>query len=263
MSDPVPSHPLVKRPSRLLAWLRAAEFGLQAILAAAFVTYGVCAYVVRTRLQETFAQLDRTDPGWRLPDVEAARAVIPDDENSALLVTDVGRRLPWSPKPWIEEDFATQLQQLAPQSRMTADQAAHLGLRLKDIGPILVDARRLSALPRGRFPITYARNPLNTMLEAQQKARRVLQLLCLDAMDRAQTGDAHGAMISCRAALNAGRSIGDEPTAISQLIRIACVSIACKTAGRILRRENRTRTTSRHSKSCYKKKKHSPTGTLP
>src|SRR5207302_2725612 len=102
-------------------------------------------------------------PGWRLKDIEAARAVVPDEENAALRVIDVGRRLPGPPNPWIEENFETQLQQVPPDRRMTADQFAHLTQRLNDVGPILEDARALSALPRGRFPIVYARNPLNTM----------------------------------------------------------------------------------------------------
>ena len=38
------------------------------------------------RLAAVIAELDATDPGWRLEEIEAARAVIPDGENSAPLI---------------------------------------------------------------------------------------------------------------------------------------------------------------------------------
>jgi hypothetical protein len=230
----VASRSLVKRPSRLWGWLRALETGCQVALLIGLLSFGIRHWIVTSRLEAEFAKLDRTDPGWRLQDIEAARAVVPDEENSALRVTDIGERLPWLPKPWIEEDFATKLQDVPPQNRLAPEQLAHLIARVKDVGPILEDARGISALSRGRYPIVYARNPWDTLLEAQQKSRRVLQLLDLDAMCRAEADDLHGALTSCRAELNVGRAIGDEPFAISQLIRVAEVMIACKTAGRIL-----------------------------
>src|SRR5437016_5753929 len=49
------------------------------------------------KLQETVAELDRTDPGWRLADVEAGRAVVPDAENSAPVVKEAFRLMP---KDW-------------------------------------------------------------------------------------------------------------------------------------------------------------------
>jgi len=234
MSKAVASRSLVKKPSRLWGWLRTLGFGLQLSLAFAFVSFGIRSYLARTRLQAALAQMDRTDPGWRLQDIEAARAVVPDQENSALRVIDIGKRLPDSPHAWIEDDFATQLQSVPAPNRLTAEQSAHLTQRLKEVGPLLEEARGLSELPRGRYPIIYARNPLGTLLAGQQKSRGVLQLLVLDATARADSGDVRGAMTSCRAALNVGRAIGDEPLAISQLIRVAEVMIACKTAGRIL-----------------------------
>jgi hypothetical protein len=42
------------------------------------------------------------------------------------------------------------------------------------------------------------------------------------------------AIHSCRAALNSGRTLGDEPLIISQLVRIACVAVACQAVERTL-----------------------------
>src|SRR5262249_47891614 len=44
-------------------------------------------------------------------------------------------------------------------------------------------------------------------------------LLGHDADLRAQDGDADGALVSCRALLNAGRSVGDEPQLFAQIMR--------------------------------------------
>ena len=83
MPDLVPSRPLVKRPSRRGRWFRAFEFAVQLTLAVGYVLYAIRYYQIATRLKEALAEMDRTDPGWRLQDVEAARAVVPDAENSA------------------------------------------------------------------------------------------------------------------------------------------------------------------------------------
>jgi hypothetical protein len=89
-------------------------------------------------------------------------------------------------------------------------------------------------MPRGRHHITYRRNFLQTLLNEQDGARGVAALLKYDAVRRAHAGDVDGALASCRGALNAGRSIGDEPTALSQLIRNAGITVAGHTAERVL-----------------------------
>ncbi len=100
--------------------------------------------------------------------------------------------------------------------------------------PALDEARKLAKMPRGRHHIVYERNTLETRLNDQQEARRIAILLAYDALRYSQIGDGKNALISCRAALNAGRSLGDEPITISQLFRTACVVSACQTIERTL-----------------------------
>jgi hypothetical protein len=64
--------------------------------------------------------------------------------------------------------------------------------------------------------------------------REVARLLSYDVLLRAHDGDADGALASCRAILNAGRSLRDEPLAVSQLVRIACRAIALDKVQRAL-----------------------------
>ena len=75
-------------------------------------------------------------------------------------------------------------------------------------------------MPRGRFPkpVRVSRfwdNPY----PCSQEAHSIGKLLGHDIDLRAQEGDADDALISCRALVNAGRAIGDEPQFWSQLVR--------------------------------------------
>src|SRR5260370_25662030 len=47
-------------------------------------------------LQAAIAEADRLDPGWRLADLEAARAEIPDEEKAALQVLAAKKLVPAS-----------------------------------------------------------------------------------------------------------------------------------------------------------------------
>ncbi len=59
-----------------------------------------------------------------------------------------------------------------------------------------------------------------------QDARSTAYVLSNDAIFRSQSGDLDGAVVNCRALLNTARSIGDEPSLIAQLIRMAIRAIA-------------------------------------
>jgi hypothetical protein len=53
-------------------------------------------------------------------------------------------------------------------------------------------------------------------------------------MRHEQRSDLSAALASCRASLNAARSLGDEPVALSQLVRTACVINTCQALERAL-----------------------------
>ena len=55
-----------------------------------------------------------------------------------------------------------------------------------------------------------------------------------DVLDRCQEGDIDTAIASCIACFHAGSSLGDEPTAISMLVRIACQAVAVSLIERTL-----------------------------
>src|SRR5207253_2224054 len=67
-----------------------------------------------------------------------------------------------------------------------------------------------------------------------QRIRWIVNLLRDDVLMQTEEGDVHGAVQSCRALLNAARSVGDEPLLPSQLARINGVGTACKAVERVL-----------------------------
>jgi hypothetical protein len=179
-------------------------------------------------LQEAIGQADRLDPGWRLAELEAKRAAVPDEENGALQVLAAG---PWVPLTWpklnssnlkLDEFILT----LPPRTPLNKEQVQTLRTELGRASQALGPARQLAAYSRGKYAITWSQDAIGTPVPHVQFARTVANLLSMDAMLLAHDGDMHGSLLSCRACLNAGRSLGDETVPISQLVRFACREVA-------------------------------------
>ncbi len=192
--------------------------------------YAYRRYVAAENLRAAVAELDRTDPGWHLQDIEKARAAVPEKENSAVVVAKAHRLMP---KSWPSPALSERIGKLAPQEQLDAEDIACLRTEL-DQSTALDEARKLATLPNGRNPITYKRNFIATSLTQAQNTRQVLALLRCDVLLQTQDGDLQGAVRSCRALLNAARAVGDEPMLITQLVRIAGVGITCQAVERVL-----------------------------
>src|SRR5262249_26175974 len=135
---------------------------------------------------------------------------------------------------WPAREFSEALEKLDPPVLLDDGQTTLLRKELDDRKPALEIARKLAEMSNGRHPLEHRRNPLETLLPSQQKVRAPTTLLHYDPLLRAHDGDMKGAMTACQATLNAARSLGDEPFAISQLIRIACIATGCQTVERVL-----------------------------
>jgi hypothetical protein len=222
---------ITKQRRRWLRWLKRAGWGLLILLFLAVCAWAWWHHSVQQRLSEALAELDRSEPGWRLEDIEAAREKIPEEENSARVVIAASKLLP---QPWPPKDFPDLLTQFAPEGQLAPDDFARLNRELEKVRPALDEARKLAKMPRGSHHIVYERNTAETRLDDQGKTRRIAILLAYDAVRYNQIGDGKNALISCRAALNTARSLGDEPITISQLLRTACVVTACQAIERTL-----------------------------
>jgi hypothetical protein len=183
-------------------------------------------------LRDAVAEADAQDPDWRLMPLEEKRVQPPDPINSALQVQVAKRLMPggWGGAPSYYELF----QEMAPEAQLNAQQTAALKAELQKAAKALEEARKLAEMRDGNVTITYSPDFFGTLLPTVQDTRQVVNLLKDDAFLRAQEKDADGAARSLQAAVNGGRSIGDGPMAVCQLVRIACVAVGMMNLERLL-----------------------------
>jgi hypothetical protein len=196
--------------------------------------------------QEAVEEADLLDPGWRLADLEAARAVVPDAENSAFQVLAAHELMPknWFPPPQdSSECLEYVLDDLPPPQCLDEEQSQELSDELEKVSAAVFAARRLAEMPRGRYSVVWSNDAIFTPLPHLDAVREVSRLLWLDAVRLVQQGDIDGALTSCRALLNTGRSIGNEPAMISQLKRLDCQDLFLKSLERALAQGQPSETT--------------------
>jgi hypothetical protein len=184
------------------------------------------------QLQAAVAEADRLDPEWRLAQLEAKQPPVPDKDNSALQVLAVRKLIP---RRWAgTSDFWELFHDVPPEAQLNEQQLAALRAELAKAPKALDEARKLADMPNGRYTVEWSPAFLDTRLDHLQEARLVAMLLQLDALRRAQEGDADGAIQSVQGVLNTGRSIGATPTNIAQLIRIAQRALVVRLVERVL-----------------------------
>jgi hypothetical protein len=222
-----------------------------AILGALF--FGVFLYldhVSQEELSALQAATDQGDPEWSLTELEAKRAIVPDRANSAFPAIAAKKLLPKSWPYWWDrspnrdnpqaatEEEIVALQEgfdsLTPPEQMNQEEITALRQEMQRAAPALAEARKIIALTRGRYPITYSSDFISTLIPHTQDARAIANLLALDAQLLAQDKDIDGALASCRGVVNAGRSVGDEPLMISMLVRVALDFVALEKVQRTL-----------------------------
>jgi len=177
-------------------------------------------------LREAVAEADRLDPGWRFDDLEKARPSVPDAENGATLVLAARTGMPakWlATAPGAPPGLGDRLADLPPPRRPDAADLKELRVELDKVAKAVDTARGLAGRPRGRYDVAWTEDLIGTLVPHVQETRVVVRLLALDALLQACDGDGAAALGSCRAALSTGRSLGDEPLAISQVCRVGCV----------------------------------------
>lgn len=216
--------------SRRRKWL---WLGGSALVLAAglFGLYGYVYFAAEHRLRKAMAEADRLDPGWRFEDIQAARVPIRDEDNSALVVIAAKAALP---KPCYDEEVDNEIRELSPPVLLTVGQRGRLDAVWGKAEKSLVEARKLITMARGRHPVQWKPDLISSLLPTVQDTREIAWLLSVDALRRAQSGDGAGALESCQAMLNAGRSLGDEPCTICQLVREACRNLAIREIERSL-----------------------------
>jgi hypothetical protein len=183
------------------------------------------------KLQETLAAMDQAEPGWHLDEIEKAREVVPEEENSARVVVAAAKLLP---RGWPPQDLADRFAHLDPVEQLNPDDFTRLQEELDKVRPGLDEARKLQSMPRGRHPIVYDPFILDTKLPHVDAVRPIMTLLNYDALRQNQAQNSKSALIACRAELNTARSLGDEPIAVTQMVRMSGVSLTWRSVERTL-----------------------------
>jgi hypothetical protein len=203
--------------------------------------YGFILYEADLDLREAMAEADRESPGtWQLDALEANREEIPDEENAALVVMRVKSLLPpgWPLNlppndPAEREDgdgipadergsaWFDKLNNLPAQVQLTPSLFRRLRASLDRVQAARAEARKLIGMTRGRFPVDWGSTFLDVKLQSQD-ARSAAYLLRCEALAASQEGKADDAVALVRGVIGAARSVGDEPSLLSALIRLAC-----------------------------------------
>ncbi len=185
-------------------------------------------------------EADQLDPGWQLEELIARRATIPDEQNSALAIRAARAALPASWPMWdaapqnnkLSIQEAEAIQKLVSRQDLCVlwDERSLKILRdeVARAEPALAEVRKVLNLPRGRHPLTFSPDIISTLMPHLDDVRQCVNLLAEEARLRALDGDAEGALTSSRCIVNAGRSLGDEPTLLALLIRLAIRQVALK-----------------------------------
>lgn len=242
-----PTHP-TRRPRKLLVAV-GVLLGLVLLCPTAGVVY---IWIAVSRIHnDAIAEVDRLDPGWRIEEIEARREVLPDASNGALRVAEIMDALPADIEPKAPPEASAPragdgtpvrtaldrgLFPERPNVLLSDEEAEAVRAEAARKHAAILLARKMIRYPTGRNRIHWRPDMLQMSLDYAENARNVARLLNLDVVSRSQDGDADGALESCLAMLNVGRSLGDEPIAITQLVRIAITRMAANDVERVLAR---------------------------
>jgi hypothetical protein len=180
------------------------------------------------------AQVEATDPNWRWGDLNTKRRQVPGDRNSAAVIPAIRAATPpnWD-RLWDGPD-ADRQPPLLPNARLPARDRDAASRVLAAAPEAVRLSRGLKDFPSGRRDYDLAPNVIDTLLPDAQHTREVARTLKWDAWVAADDGDAPRAADALAAALNASRSVGDEPFLIAQLVRLATRATMVRTLERVL-----------------------------
>ncbi len=166
-----------------------------------------------------------------LEELDAWYPKVPDAENGALVLTQALARLP--PRRHDEhyvtndaEDVARLYERSETAKRLTEADAETVRILSERHDKTLSLLRNAVRLKSSRFPV-HLTNGSNILLPHLAPLKTSSKLLALVAMHEARTGNHAKATDALDTALLISDSLKLEPTLISQLVRMACLNMAC------------------------------------
>lgn len=199
------------------------------VVSSLFVSFHLVRAAATPKRDKIVAELDATDPTWRTTALTDARnaKLPPPEQNAAELAHKAYLKLPKSYRDWESKSPAATGWGDVPKPHLPPrTDIAETREQLRKVREAVDMARRLKDVPTGGFHFEFKEPTLlATNLDRQQYLRTVMSVLRYDAAVRAYDRDYDTSLDSCLAILSVARSLGDEPTLISQLIRMAGVAI--------------------------------------
>jgi len=213
-------------PDQRRGWMRF-------FLRVALILGGVAALLAvgDRRLKVAIARLDAEEPGWRFEDLEAARRAPTAERNLALVVL-AAERLPAERDEWRRsaEWFSLEPVNYLPKPNELKAFREHA----PPTAPAHAHSLTLRDYPSEYYLLAFPENPLAFIMPRMDQLGRVAAVLEYDAVPAAVDSDPNRAIRPAHAILNAGRSIGDEPSLFLQYDRTGCGSHVARTGRRTL-----------------------------
>ncbi len=169
----------------------------------------------RLDLEAAYAETDLLDPGWRIDDLMKQRRHVADADNSALLIDAAKRAGMFGPGH--APNYDTTMDGWKAPLPLSFTQRDFLRVEFAKMPKALALMRQLKDRPYGSFAIVLNPEFVKTLLPHLDGARSGMDCLFHDALLRVHDESATASLESCRALLNAGRSLSDEPFMIVHL----------------------------------------------
>lgn len=185
----------------------------------------------RERLAQIIAQLDRTDPNWRLEDFLHDFKPPPESANCTPIVQKI---LKEKPANWPSATVQEKIGNPAPQRELDSEQLGMLRSEMARSPETVALVRKLGDLRQGYYKINWGPDPIGALLPLVQESREVASIARYDAELRAQEKDYDGALDSCRAILVSGRAAEPVNTMIQALVRFAIEAVCLNQVERTL-----------------------------
>lgn len=187
-------------------------------------------------LSNAIAATDAIDPNWRLADLQANLATVPEAENSALVIL-AGNRLidPTKQPQQVNFELDNLIAAISdwPAHRCNETEKDALARLLPPFNAALPEFLKITDMPRGKY--TFGWSPTNSSSQSNNApVRHAAMALKYDFLLRVEAGDAVAAGERIKVIINAARSLGDEPFALSILARVGTRSIAIRCIDRWL-----------------------------
>jgi hypothetical protein len=207
----------------VFAWIGC---GLLILLTSLFILDGFGAAALRKSVHEARSM----GGAITLRELLEARPAWPADKNGAEVILSVSTR-PSTPYP--NEDklpvMGGRSTDFAAGRRWPEATAANVKAFLTARAAELSQIDRLRQFDGGRFPVTVAENPMETLLPSMAPLRQAMRLKSLQAIHRGMEGDTSRLSEDVGIMLRGGDLLKDDPWLISVLVRDACLVTTVRT----------------------------------